>query len=418
MKHSRDFQVGKQLKTSTVLNCEAAQTFGAICGKLNEKLPMPRNLFVGGAEQDQLSETDDDERTPTEYATQPKQFQIPTGTRQRHPRPYNSQHERPERSAEPARITELEERTRVLEMAMDKILTRLIPDDPLIPLLNRDSQPIVVVATRNSSALSNVVVPTKPRGSGRLNPEPSSSKRNEELLKKNADLERQLKDVQKSIDELKSPRDYMQRFNKATLDIDNVPDTICLSALLHGLKRGRFLNNLLENPPKSWNEIQHWVKRPTPQTHDSSRADKIKYCDYHHGYGHNTEDCQSLKDELEFLARNGKLEGRVNIRPSRTEHTRDAYSMGGQSTRGRKAYARQVMTVNKNRPLKRPFKETEWENAPITFSSTDYKRADGEPDIMMPHANPFVATVHIGNHNVNKVFIDTGSSPVSFWSCF
>ncbi|GKV13526.1 hypothetical protein SLEP1_g24525 [Rubroshorea leprosula] len=402
MKHSRDFQVGKQLKTSTVLNCEAAQTFGAICGKLNEKLPMPRNLFVGGAEQDQLSETDDDERTPTEYATQPKQFQIPTGTRQRHPRPYNSQHERPERSAEPARITELEERTRVLEMAMDKILTRLIPDDPLIPLLNRDSQPIVVVATRNSSALSNVVVPTKPRGSGRLNPEPSSSKRNEELLKKNADLERQLKDVQKSIDELKSPRDYMQRFNKATLDIDNVPDTICLSALLHGLKRGRFLNNLLENPPKSWNEIQHWVKRPTPQTHDSSRADKIKYCDYHHGYGHNTEDCQSLKDELEFLARNGKLEGRVNIRPSRTEHTRDAYSMGGQSTRGRKAYARQVMTVNKNRPLKRPFKETEWENAPITFSSTDYKRADGEPDIMMPHANPFVATVHIGNHNVNK----------------
>ncbi|GKV26884.1 hypothetical protein SLEP1_g36101 [Rubroshorea leprosula] len=77
------------------------------------------------------------------------------------------------------------------------------------------------------------------------------------------------------------------------------------------------------------------------------------------------------------------------------------------------------MTVNKNRPLKWPFEEAEWENAPITFSPVDYKRADGEPNVMMPHADPFVATVHIGNHNVNKVFIDIGSSPdILYWSDF
>ncbi|GKV37469.1 hypothetical protein SLEP1_g45495 [Rubroshorea leprosula] len=340
---------------------------------------MPRNLFVGGAEQDHLSETDD-ERTPTGYATQPEQFQAPTGTRQRSARPNNAQRERPERSTEPARTTELEERTRVLEMAIGRILARLIPDDPLIPLLNRDAQPAAVMATRNSPALSNIVVPTRPRGSGKLNIEPSSSKYSEELMRKNADLERQLRDVQKSIDELKSPRshqqtldldsaplnlsitaepyqegfkiphletydgtkdpdehlhtyqaimriqnandammckvfpatlkstarrwyhklprhsidsfsqlaklfsnkfasqreikrtatelmqvnqkegeslrDYMQRFNKATLDIDNIPDTICLSALLHGLKRGRFLDDLLENPLKTWNDVE------------------------------------------------------------------------------------------------------------------------------------------------------------------
>ncbi|GKV51566.1 hypothetical protein SLEP1_g58208 [Rubroshorea leprosula] len=560
---------------------------------LNDFRPMPRNLFVGGAEQDHLSETDD-ERTPTGYATQPEQFQVPTRTRQRPPIPHNSQHERPKRSTELARTAELEERTRVLEMAMGKILARLIPDDPLIPLLNRDAQPAAVVATRNSPALSNVMVPTRPRGSGKLNIEPSSSKPSEELMRKNADLERQLRDVQKSIDELKSPRshqqtldldsaplnlsittepyqegfkiphletydgsgdpdehlhtyqaimriqnandammckvfpatlksiarrwyhklprhsidsysqlaklfsnkfasqreikrtatelmqvhqkegeslkDYMQRFNKATLDIDNVPDTICLSALLHGLKRGRFLDDLLENPPKTWNEvndrsqilaqIQHWVRRPPPPVHDSPRADKSKHCDYHRVYGHNTENCQHLKDELEFLARTGKLEGYVQ-KPHTQQPTQNHFVQGydrpqgqryqlgntqgmyqdnqypseqgrtyrgcqfnrrvqgGQSARARKAYARQVMTVNKNRPLKRPFEEAEWENTPITFSPTDYKRADGEPDVMMPHADPFVATVHIGNHNVNKVFIDTGSSPdILYWSCF
>ncbi|GKV25935.1 hypothetical protein SLEP1_g35307 [Rubroshorea leprosula] len=123
----------------------------------------------------------------------------------------------------------------------------------------------------------------------------------------------------------------------------------------------------------------------------------------------------------------------TNILLNRAEHTEDVLSTGedrdrelpprikktGKGARGRKTYARQVMTVNKNRPLKRPFEEAEWENAPITFSPADYKRAEGEPDVMMPHANPFVATVQIGNHNVNKVFVDTGSSlDILYWSCF
>ncbi|GKV04135.1 hypothetical protein SLEP1_g16333 [Rubroshorea leprosula] len=239
-----------------------------------------------------------------------------------------------------------------------------------------------------------------------------------------------------------SLRDYMQQFKKATLDIDNVPDTICLSVLLHGLKRGRFLDYLLEIPSKTWNEvndrspilaqIRHLIKKPPPPLHDPSRADKSKHCDYHHAYGHNTEGCQHLKDKREFLARNGKLEGYVQKpyaqQPTQThfvqraEHTGDVSSIGeakdrelppktkkigkgGQSARGRKAYARQVMTVNKNKPLKQPFEEAEWENAPITFSLADYKRAEGELDVMMPYADLFLATIHIGIHNVNKVDI-------------
>ncbi|GKV41596.1 hypothetical protein SLEP1_g49102 [Rubroshorea leprosula] len=315
---------------------------------LNDIQIMSRNLFVGEAEQEQ-SNTSDDERTPIRYATQlEEQFHISAEAKRRHSRHNTS---RPERPMKSARMIELEERTRVLEMAMGKILSRLIPNDPLIPLLNKGEQLATIVATRNSPALSNVVILTRPRGSGKLNPEPSSSRHNEELLKKNANLERQLKDVQRSIGELKSPRsrqqtydglgdpdehlhtyqaimriqnatdammckvflatlkstarswyhklprhsitsysklatlfsnkfasqreikrtatelmqvhqkegeslrDHMQRFNKSTLDIDNVPDTICMFALLHGLKLGRFLDDLLENPPKSWNEV-------------------------------------------------------------------------------------------------------------------------------------------------------------------
>ncbi|GKV29468.1 hypothetical protein SLEP1_g38394 [Rubroshorea leprosula] len=562
---------------------------------LNDFRPMPRNLFVGGVEQDHLSETDD-ERTPTG-------------------------------SIEPARTTELEERTKVLEMAMGKILARLIPDDPLIPLLNRDAQPAALRDVQKSidelksprshqqtldldSAPLNLSVTAEPYQEGfkipHLETYDGSGDPDEHLhtyqsimriqnandammckvfpatLKSTArrwyhklprhsiDSYSQLaklfsnkfasqREIKRIATELmqvnqregESLRDYMQRFNKATLDIDNIPDTICLSALLHGLKRGRFLDDLLENPPRTWNEvndrsasfilsedfqlskrraddkqskshdqstrreekkkqkvseqwgkladfpkyanyipltlprsqilaqIQHWVRRPPPPLYESPRADKNKHCDYHRTYDHNTEDCQHLKDELEFLACNGKLEGYVQKphaqqptqthfvqgydrpqgqryqlggaqdvyqdnqypleqgrayrgRPfnrrgqgqrAATQNQKDKKGVGyagipspsgtinmisggvhseGQSARARKAYARQVMTVNKNRPLKRPFEEVEWENMPITFSPADYKRAEGELDIMMPHADPFVATVHTGNHNVNK----------------
>ncbi|GKV39547.1 hypothetical protein SLEP1_g47305 [Rubroshorea leprosula] len=520
---------------------------------LNNYRTMPRNLFVGGVEQDQLSGTDDDER-------------IPTG------------------STEPARTTELEERTRVLEMAMGKILARLIPDEPLIPLLNRDAQLAALRDVQKSidklkslrshqqtldldSAPLNLSITAEPYQEGfkipHLETYDGSSDPDEHLhtyqaimriqnandammckvfpatLKSTArrwyhklprhsiDSYSQLaklfsnkfasqREIKRTVTELmqvhqkerESLRDYMQRFNKATLDIDNVPDTICLSALLHGLKCGRFLDDLLENPPTGWPasycqktssrpsdeltisrakarnnhrgekkrkskrsqilaQIQHWVRRPPPPLHDSPRADKSKHCDYHRVYGHNTKDCQHLKDELEFLARNGKLEGYVQKlhaqQPTQAHFVQGAYRgrqfnrrgqgqrtttqnqkdrkmvdyagiappsgiinmisggmhSGGQSARGRKAYACQVMTVNKNRPLKRSFEEAEWENMPITFSPADYKRAEREPDVMMPHVDPFVATVHIGNHNVNKVFIDIGSSlDILYWNCF
>lgn len=89
----------------------------------------------------------------------------------------------------------------------------------------------------------------------------------------------------------------------------------------------------------------------------------------------------------------------------------DGMHAGGQSARGHKAYAQQVMTLNKNRSLKWPFEEAKWENVSIMFSLSYYRRLKGEPDVIMPYADPFITAMHIGNHNVHKVFIDTSKSP-------
>ncbi|GKV15428.1 hypothetical protein SLEP1_g26224 [Rubroshorea leprosula] len=225
-----------------------------------------------------------------------------------------------------------------------------------------------------------------------------------------------------------SLKDYMQRFNKSTLDIDNVLDTICLSALFHGLKLGRFLDDLLENPPKSWNEVndrynnrsrdplpKHMIPHKlTGASQYSSEPNRTYTGRLSIDEGRDKKHRHKIKRTIEVLDKVGYPypSGTINM-------IFGGMHLGGQSARGCKVYAHQVMAVNKNRPLKRPFEEAEWENAPITFSPADYKRSEEEPHVMMPHANPFVAIVHIGNHNVNKVFINMGSSSdILYWSCF
>ncbi|GKV27793.1 hypothetical protein SLEP1_g36919 [Rubroshorea leprosula] len=159
---------------------------------LNDFQPMLRNLVVKGVDEEQLSSSDD-EQTPT-------------------------------RPLESTWTSELEERTMVLEMAVGRILSCLIPDDPLTPLLNKVDHP-AEVATCISPALSNMVVPTKLRGSGKLNLEPNLSKLNEELLNKNNELEKQLKGIRKSIDELRSSKSCQQ-----APDLDSAPLSMSIMA--------------------------------------------------------------------------------------------------------------------------------------------------------------------------------------------
>ncbi|GKV15791.1 hypothetical protein SLEP1_g26542 [Rubroshorea leprosula] len=311
----------------------------------NDFQTLPRNFFVAGAEQEQSNTSDDDERTPTRHNEELLK-----------------------------KNADLERHFKDVQKSIDKLKSPRSRQQAL----DLDSASLNLSITNATDAMMCKVFPTTLKSTAKRwyhkLPRHSIASYSELailFLNKFAS-QREIKRTATELMQVhqkegESLRDYMQWFNKSTLDIDNVPDTICLYALLHGLKPGRFLDDLLENPPKSWNEVN-----------DS----------------HNTEDYQSLKDELEFLARNGKLEGRVNTRSSLIGHTGDAHSIGegGQSARCRKAYARQVMAVNKNKPLKRPFEEAEWENAPITFNPADYKRLEKEPNVMMPHADPFVAT--------------------------
>ena len=48
-------------------------------------------------------------------------------------------------------------------------------------------------------------------------------------------------------------------------------------------------------------------KRPAPIRKDISKRDTTTFCHFHNNYGHDTNECNQLKDEIEFLIRQGHL---------------------------------------------------------------------------------------------------------------
>ena len=53
---------------------------------------------------------------------------------------------------------------------------------------------------------------------------------------------------------------------------------------------------------------EHYLKWPRPLHSSPNVRDKNKYCRFHKDYGHYTEDCWNLKEQIEELIRKGKLQ--------------------------------------------------------------------------------------------------------------
>ncbi|XP_059428651.1 uncharacterized protein LOC132162427 [Corylus avellana] len=143
-----------------------------------------------------------------------------------------------------------------------------------------------------------------------------------------------------------------------------------------------------------------------------------KYCEYHNDHGHYTEDCISLRFEIEKFIRNGKLlkfvaeeKGREKNLPNPQNQTivgeirtiSGGLAGGGQSSSVRKAYVKQVRTEEVF-SLEKPSKIRKQELSVLSFSEEDAK------EISMPHDEALVITLTVANHAIHQVLVDNGSS--------
>ncbi|GKV46151.1 hypothetical protein SLEP1_g53159 [Rubroshorea leprosula] len=165
------------------------------------------------------------------------------------------------------------------------------------------------------------------------------------------------------------------------------------------------------------------LRRPGPMRITTASRDHTRYCDFHQDHGHTTEQCNSLKSELESLAQKGMLNEYVQraeqprfVReqrpqpqgarnppnrqgvgyqqtppplppPARIIHMiTGGLEAGGLSSKQQKLYVREVK--HQNRAQKRKIDDAEWKNQPITFTSADLDT------VVTPHNDPLEVARH------------------------
>jgi hypothetical protein len=156
---------------------------------------------------------------------------------------------------------------------------------------------------------------------------------------------------------------------------------------------------------------------------DPNSRPKNLYCRFHRDHGHLTEDCVALKEQVETLIRQGKLQKYVS-RPDNTcppkpqgpkERTKNPKLgttgeirtivggpvAGGVSCTSRKAYARQVHNVF---VVQRTLKDIRLDDQIISFSEEDARGTH------QPHNDALVITMNIANFTTRWVKIDNGNS--------
>ncbi|XP_034203096.1 uncharacterized protein LOC117617711 [Prunus dulcis] len=131
--------------------------------------------------------------------------------------------------------------------------------------------------------------------------------------------------------------------------------------------------------------------------------------------GHDTESCVALRNIIEGLIREGKLDNYVrNIPAPPNPHQRQINMIstisGGPTLAGtsnnsikhyvRSTYAHQVFSTEQGRLPKTH--RSGW--APITFYEEE------ERGVILPHDDPLIIRADISNFDVGRILVDTGSS--------
>ncbi|KAL2542498.1 Uncharacterized protein Adt_03476 [Abeliophyllum distichum] len=263
--------------------------------------------------------------------------------------------------------------------------------------------------------------------------------------------------------------EYMSRFNRATLGIKNLQMSSVITALLSGLRNHGFRASLSKKPAESMTELlwqaeeyidQEEVLRVTrcdqevydggnkkmrreelPTNRKNARnSTDHKYrprhdfvhaisqiqlnaplCEFHKDHGHTTDQCRTLRSEVERLVSEGLLKKFLKKNDDRHEkmvewggRKRRAgvinIIVGGSAGRGdsrnsRKGYARslQVNSIGASSKFGRS----------ITFNDDDLE------GVSLPHDDALVITGDIANFDVRRVLVDTGSAAnVMSWEAF
>ena len=154
---------------------------------------------------------------------------------------------------------------------------------------------------------------------------------------------------------------------------------------------------------------------------DPNKRSRDKYCRFHHDHSHDTSKHYYLKQQIEALIRQGKLQRFVSKERTdppqeqaarrENEHSRLPLGdirmiVGGTTTSGStkkacKTYLKMVQNVQLTGLVP---KMARIDNPVIGFTKEDARR------LHFPHDDVLVVSIRVGDYNTHRVFVDNGSS--------
>ncbi|XP_023908603.2 uncharacterized protein LOC112020273 [Quercus suber] len=153
-----------------------------------------------------------------------------------------------------------------------------------------------------------------------------------------------------------------------------------------------------------------------------NKRSRDKYCHFHLDHGHDTADCYDLKQQIEALIRQGKLQKfvskeRTDPPPQDQPRRQDNECLrplvgdirmivGGTATTGSSIKARNTyLWMVQNVQLTGSMPKTARRESPIIgFSEEDVQRLHHMHDVAL------IVNIRVGDYNMHKVLVDNGSS--------
>ncbi|XP_057760842.1 uncharacterized protein LOC130981255 [Arachis stenosperma] len=274
-------------------------------------------------------------------------------------------------------------------------------------------------------------------------------------------------------------RKYLDRFNDECLEIEGLTDSVTNLCLTNDLFNEDFRKHLTTKPVWTMHEIQTVAKKyindeevsrvvaankwqpsynqprhhgngerslpanrrkgnidEAPTSERPYRGNKSLYCDYHKGYGHQTQDCFDLKDALEQAIRDGKLAefSRFIKEPRRRHRDHDEYGRTRSTKRRQEPEDNDhgltiinVVTAKNTAPKSRSAHKKDAKV--LAISSSPARSSKRSPTISfgsedhwfdeVPENPPMVITARVGTGLIKRILVDTeADSNIMFHNLF
>ncbi|GMN61908.1 hypothetical protein TIFTF001_030985 [Ficus carica] len=200
---------------------------------------------------------------------------------------------------------------------------------------------------------------------------------------------------------------YLERFDKAVVQVESCTDDTLMQAFREGIKYPRLVWTLAYDRPPTFAHLRGIAWRNHP---DHSRPDKGKAVDV----GHDTKDCIQLRDQIELLIRDGHLREFMEIiitpvgpsgiaapaarqnpgpcnRTNEPEQEHIVHTIFGGTATGDTASSQRSYTREARR-------------TPITFTDDEADR------LLHSHNDALIGEIRVADNVVRRVLIDNGSS--------